>query len=165
MSILGSKWTIGLLIPIGIYLILWLFGKKSVQAEVTVNAQIDEVWNALTEADKIKEWNKVLIPVEGSLIENGTIKYQFYQEENGELAVMSANVVELVQSELINQKGGIPSILTFDHRYIITQNAGLIQIKIMEEYRGAMVPFWNPKPVGKAYERLLIQLKTFLENG
>ena len=165
MSILSSKWIIGLLILIGSYLILWIIGKKSVEAETAINASGDEVWEALTTVEKVKKWNGVLIPVEGEMQAGSVIKYEFYQEENGEVAVMNAKVVEVSTQELINQRGGIPTILTFDHRYILTKNEGQTLVKIKEEYRGVMVPFWNPDPVEKAYERLLTQLKTFLENG
>ena len=165
MSILSSKWTIGLSILVASYLILWLAGKKSVEAEVTIEASADEVWEALTDLEKVRQWNKVLIPVEGQMSVNNKIRYEFYQEEDGKAAVMDAKIEEVVKSSLINQKGGIPTVITFDHHYVLSDNENKTTVKIFEEYQGVMVPFWNPEPVEKAYERLLAQLKTFVENG
>ncbi len=161
MAILGSKWAIAVLVFTVAIIVLFLIGKKSVRSEVSIEASEQEIWFALTEMKQIKAWNKVLVPVEGEMTAGGIIKYEFYQEENGKAAVMDANVKQLITNKIINQTGGIPGILTFDHKYIINQST----VAIDEQYRGIMVPFWNPAPVEKAYERLLLQLKKHIENG
>jgi len=164
MSILSSKWVLGLVILLVTYLAVWFIGKKSVVSEIRINTTSALVWEALTDAEQVRKWNSVLIPADGNIQEGSKITYEFYQEENGKAAVMDAQVIQLIYAELINQKGGIPSVLTFDHRYIISSNDSSTTVKIREVYRGVMVPFWNPIPVEKAYDRLLVQLKTHLEN-
>ena len=164
MAFLTSKWVIAILIVVVILVVLFMIGRKSVSTEVQIKASQDAVWQALSDASVVKEWNKVLIPVEGELAEGNSIKYEFYQDEGGEAAAIDAKVKQISQAELINQQGGIPFILTFDHKYIIESTESGTTVRINEKYRGIMVPFWNPAPVEAAYSRLLQQLKDHLEN-
>lgn len=165
MAMLKSKWILFVGIPLLAIAILYLIGKKSVRAEVSIVANPQNVWSTLTNVAQVKDWNKVLIPIEGDLAEGSTVKYEFYQEENGKAAILGAKVKQLTVAELINQTGGVPGVLTFDHKYILERIDAGTKVTIHEEYRGIMVPFWNPDPVEKAYERLLVQLKNQLENG
>ncbi len=159
MALLGSKWLIAVLVILALLVILYFVGRKSVHAEVVIEASPEEVWLVLTDISKIKDWNTVLIPIEGELTEGATLTYEFYQDESGDAAVMGGKVKQIIEQELINQGGGMQGILTFDHQYILTQIDGQTKVTIHEEYRGIMVPFWNPKPVGEAYERLLASLQ------
>ena len=159
MAIFSSKWAIAGLIILSILIFLLIVGRKSAHAEVIIEANPAQVWQNLAEVSKVKVWNTVLIPIEGQLQEGTKVTYEFYQEQGGKAAVMSANVKEIVPSKLINQTGGMPLILTFNHKYRIEPFGGQTKVIIHEEYRGVMVPFWNPSPVEKAYERLLDELK------
>ena len=165
MWLLTSKWSIAGLILIGLILLLLIIGRKSVSAEVTIRASQAEVWRALTDPALIRIWNKVLVPVEGRLQEGAKVTYEFYQEPQGKPAVMAAQVKQLIINELINQKGGMMGVLTFDHRYILSATDQGTTVRIHERYRGIMVPFWDPAPVEHAYERLLLALKQELEKG
>lgn len=147
-----------------IIIVLLFLGKKSVSTEVMIKASKEEVWSALSKASTIQKWNKVLIPLEGEVKEGTKVKYEFHQEENGKPSKIDATVIAVESYELINQNGGITLILTFNHKYIIEVTNLGTKVKIHEEYRGMMVPFWNPAPVELAYKRLLLQLKTYLEN-
>ena len=159
MALLNSKWGLIILGLVLILVLLFVLGRKSVRAEIQINASPDQVWAVLTDISAVKEWNKVLIPVDGNLETGSTLKYEFYQEEGGKAAVMDARVRQMVKPEMINQAGGLTGILTFDHRYILQPSENGTLVTIHEKYRGIMVPFWNPAPVEKAYERLLFQLK------
>ena len=165
MSILSSKWIMALAIVLAVLVLLWVIGKKSAKAEIVIHASPEDVWAVLTDTRTVKNWNKVLIPIQGNLHEGNTVKYEFYQEENGKAAVMDAKVKQLTTNSMINQSGGFPGIMTFDHKYIIDPTESATTVKIYEVYRGIMVPFWNPTPVEKSYERLLLQLKNHVENG
>ena len=56
-------------------------------------------------------------------------------------------------------KGGMTGILTFNHKYILEKTGTVTKVIVHEEYKGIMVPFWNPSSVEKAYEKLLLELK------
>lgn len=158
-----SKWIFVLLSLTLILGLLLMLGRKSVHTEIWVEAEVAELWAALTKPAQIHKWNNVLVPIDGTLKEGHTIQYEFYQNEGGKAAVISARVKKVETSQLINQSGGIPGLLTFDHKYIIEPQGAKIKVTIHEEYRGIMVPFWNPAPVEKAYTRLLQSLKVYVE--
>lgn len=153
-----------IVIPIAALLILYLIGNKSVSASIQIEASQDEVWKTLTDFETIKDWNQVLVPEDGNLIEGTSINYVFYQEEDAKPASMAAKVKAVEPNQHINQGGGLPSVLTFDHHYRLQESEGTTTVTINESYRGIMVPFWNPEPVETAYGRLLNQLKTRVEN-
>ncbi len=159
MALLSSKWILIPLIIVVVLVVLLLLGRKSVRTQITIQASPEEVWAVLTDVPRIGEWNNVLIPVKGELEEGSKVTYEFYQDEGGTAAVMDAKVRCLTPSELINQAGGMPGILTFDHSYRLSGDGDSTTVEIFEEYRGVMVPFWNPHPVEKAYERLLSLLR------
>ncbi len=158
MAILSSKWVIAVIILLLILLFLFIIGKKSVHTEIKIQAPPSAVWSVLTDLPGIREWNQVLIPIEGELIEGNLIKYEFHQDETS-TSVMSAKVIQLIPEKLINQKGGMEGILTFNHKYILESVEEGTKVTIHEDYRGIMVPFWNPAPVEKAYAQLLKSLK------
>ncbi|MCT4624710.1 MAG: SRPBCC family protein [Schleiferiaceae bacterium] len=163
MSILSSKWMIAAMVLVAVLLILYIMGKKEVKTSVEINASSETVWNALKDAESIKAWNKVLIPEEGDYAEGNTIKYRFVQEGKKD-QLMDASVLKIETGKLINQGGGVPGILTFNHSYIIEPSGNATRVTIHEKYRGIMVPFWNPASVETAYTKLLGQLKSYVEN-
>ena len=132
---------IAVAIILAIFLILLAIGRKSAHAEVTIPTQPEIVWENLSNVSKVKAWNSILIPIAGELKEGSKVTYEFYQDEGGKAAVMSAAVKEIVPLKMINQTGGMPLILTFDHKYLIEQVPEGTKVTIHEEYRGVMVPF------------------------
>jgi len=143
----------------------WL-GLKSVETEIIINAAPETVWSVLTDFEKHKEWNEVLIPIKGELKEGSEITYEFHQDENN-ISKIPATVMEIVPNRLLNQRGGISTILTFDHKYILETVEEGTKLTIYEEYTGVGVHFWDETPVLKAYERLakLIQKRVHALTG
>ncbi len=154
-----TKLSIAALVLVSVLLILYLLGRKSVHTEVSIPASPKAVWAVLTDFSTVSEWNEVLVPVEGELEVGNEITYQFFQEPEGEATEMTARVEELETEQLIRQSGGMTGILTFNHQYQLEAEGIGTRVTIHEEYRGIMVPFWNPDPVEKAYGRLLNSLK------
>ncbi len=142
--------------------LLILFGRKSVHHEITISASPEKVWKVLTDMDKFPEWNPVMELLEGEVKEGNQVKYQFTQDENSESEI-GATIKEIIPNKLLNQNGGIPLLLTFDHRYILAPMGEQTKVIIHEDYRGIGVNFWNPKPVEEAYERLNKALKLRVE--
>lgn len=159
MAIFTNKWTLIIGAIVVILLLLYLLGRKSVHTELTISASPQEVWKALMDPGS---WNPVLIPIEGDLVEGSNIKYKFVQDENT-TSEIPAKVKKIVERALLNQTGGMAGILTFDHRYILEADEDGTKVTIHEDYRGIMVPFWNPAPVEKAYEKLIKALKNKVE--
>ncbi len=149
-------------IAILLLLILVLTGRKSVHHEILIKATPDAVWSVLMDAKSYQEWNPVLIPIEGELVEGARIRYLFRQDEQNESEIPST-VRQLIPQQLLNQGGGMPGVLTFDHRYILEEMADGTKVTIHEDYRGIGVHFWNPAPVEQAYGRLNEALKRTVE--
>ena len=59
----------------------------------------------------------------------------------------------------INQVGGIPGVLTFDHTWRIDPVPDGSKVTQHEEYRGLYVWFWDPSWVEDAYGAGLVALR------
>lgn len=127
-----------------------LFGCASVHTERIIPAAPDKVWSVLTAIDEVKLWNPVLIPLEGSYQEGEKLKYRMVQPDGKESEVC-ARVVKLIPGQLLNQRGGIPGILTFNHSWILEQVEEGTKVIQHEEYRGIGVWFWDYSWVEPAY--------------
>ena len=96
-------------------------------------------------------------------IENGSrLLYEFTQDKNTKSEI-SITVKEITPNKLLNQVGGIPFILTFNHTYTLVPNGDATKVIIHEDYNGIGVNFWNPQPVEIAYGRLNEALKKRVE--
>lgn len=152
-----------LLIPLALLVILYFTGRKSVHHEITINATPDEVWSVLTDTDKYKDWNPVMLLKEGSVQEGQKVVYQFTQAEGNQYDI-TTTVKKVTENKLLNQGGGMPGLLTFNHQYILEPSGNGTKLTIHEDYGGIGVNFWNPKPVQAAYERLNEAIKERVES-
>lgn len=148
---------------VAVLVILVFTGRKSVHHEITIDATPEKVWQVLTDMEKYPEWNPTMQLVSGEVKEGNKVRYQFTQDPEN-VSEMDAVVVEVSPNEVLNQKGGMPMILTFDHRYIIEESGNQTKMTIHEDYAGIGVNFWNPKAVEEAYGRLNEALKARVES-
>lgn len=163
MEFLTSKWMIVLYLLIGLFCFLMILGEKSVHSKITINATPDKVWEVITTTSQYNKWNSVMALLEGTMEEGNLVKYRFTQAE-GKSYDIPSKVKKIIPLSLLNQGGGTYGIITFDHKYILVENNGKTELTIHETYRGAFVPFWNPKPVKKAYDRLNKDIKNRVES-
>ena len=160
---MNSKILILLFALVAILLILYLTGRKSVHHEITIHATPEKVWSVLTDTQTYESWNPVMKLIEGQIQEGNKVIYQFTQDANN-VSQIPSTVKEIIPNQLLNQGGGIPLILTFDHKYILKPTPNGTQLIIHEDYRGIGVNFWNPKPVEEAYGRLNRAIKIHAES-
>ena len=163
MELLTSKWIIGLYILVGLGCFLMLIGKKSVHSKISIDATPSQVWEVITNTSQYNEWNSVMLLLEGSIKEGDLVKYRFTQEE-GKYYDIPSRVKKIIPTSLLNQGGGTFGIITFDHKYILNEKKGETELVVHEDYRGVFVPFWNPEPVQKAYDRLNEDIKNRVES-
>ena len=147
-----------------VIIILIFTGKKSVHHEITIEAPSQKVWETLINMSEYPNWNPVMKLIDGEVKEGCKVKYQFIQDADN-ISEIPASVIQIVPKELLNQKGGLPLILTFNHKYILESSGNSTRVTIHEDYRGIGVNFWNPKPVEEAYARLNFALKKRLEEN
>lgn len=147
-----------------VIIILIFTGRKSVHHEITIEAPSQKVWETLINMSEYPNWNPVMKLIDGEVKEGCKVKYQFIQDADN-ISEIPASVIQIVPKELLNQKGGLPLILTFNHKYILESSGNSTRVTIHEDYRGIGVNFWNPKPVEEAYARLNFALKKRLEEN
>jgi hypothetical protein len=147
-----------------VIIILIFTGRKSVHHEITIEAPSQKVWETLINMSEYPNWNPVMKLIDGEVKEGCKVKYQFIQDADN-ISEIPASVIQIVPKELLNQKGGLPLILTFNHKYILESSGNSTRVTIHEDYRGIGVNFWNPKPLEEAYARLNFALKKRLEEN
>ena len=152
-----------ILVVLAILVILYLLGRKSVHHEITIAAEPGKVWAVLIDTDQYESWNPVMKLLEGEIKEGAKVKYEFTQDADN-VSVIPSVVKKIVPNQLLNQGGGLPLLLTFNHQYILEQAGKGTKLTIHEDYRGIGVNFWNPAPVEQAYGRLNAAIKERVES-
>lgn len=158
-----NKFLIILLVIAVILVILIFTGKKSVRHELVINASPEKVWQVLTNTDAYAEWNPIMQLVKGDIKVGNKVTYKFTQDSAVSYEV-PITVKQIIPNKLLNQKGGTPLILTYDHKYTLEPQGDKTKVIISEDYNGIGVNFWNPALVGKAYGILNEALKRKVES-
>lgn len=136
-----------------VLLTLSLTGCKSVHTELVMQAPVEKVWQTISQTDEYDRWNPVIKEFKGKVEAGEDVSFLFIQSEDKSYTI-SAKIKQIKPNELLNQGGGIPLILTYDHKYILEAVPEGTKVTIHEDYRGIGVWFWSPAPVEKAYIRL-----------
>ena len=157
-----SKW----IILVGLLLItlvaLALLAQKSVRADLTIHADPEQVWSVLTDPDSYRDWNPILVSVEGAFVEGQVVTVEMRNPDDT-VTVVTPRVKKVVPNAELNQVGGIPGVLTFDHTWRLEAVDGGTRVTQFEEYRGIGVLFWDPAWVEAAYRRANENLKLRIE--
>lgn len=157
------RWLLwGLAIALGAASTLALTGKGEFRAEATIAAPPEKVWAVLTDAASYAEWNPVLVKVEGTFAEGETVTTTVLFPD-GDRTPLSGDVVKLVDNALIQQKGGIPGFVTFNHIWRLEPVAGGTKVTQYEIDRGLYMWFWDSGWVEPAYKKATEALKAYVE--
>ena len=135
-----------------------IFGHGVVHTEIVIPASPAEVWAVLTDGPGYKDWNPVLVPVEGQLKQRQTLKY-LMTDNTGKQSEVKSKVIEMIDEKKLNQFGGMRGILTFDHQWLLEPVEGGTKVIQHEEYRGIGVWFWDYSWVEPAYTKANEALK------
>lgn len=142
---------------------LYVVGNNSVHHEIIINQPPEKIWQVLTDTDQYDAWNPVMKLLEGEIKEGNKVKYRFTQDEKN-ISEIPSTVKEVIPNKLLNQGGGLPFVITFDHQYILEPKGEHTRLIIHEDYQGIWVNFWNPTPVELAYKRLNEAIKKRAES-
>ena len=159
---LQSKLLIALGIIVLLLAVLYFLGRKSVHHEILIDASPEKVWTVLLDTDSYDDWNPVMKLLEGDVKEGNRVKYRFTQDA-GNSSEIPSTVKKIIPHQLLNQGGGMPGVVTFDHKYILESADQGTKLTIHEDYAGIYVNFWDPTPVGEAYGRLCEAIKARVE--
>lgn len=139
-----------------------LTGHKTISAGGFIAASPNKVWQALMDTEAYGEWHPVLVEFAGPFEEGKSVSFKL-KNEAGEISDMEAEVYELRANETLNQGGGIPLILTFDHRWILSEEEGGTRLVQREDFRGIGVWFWDPSWFETAYGDAIQNLRQRVE--
>ncbi|MEM7084451.1 MAG: SRPBCC family protein [Pseudomonadota bacterium] len=145
-----SKWLIAVILLLVILAALAFFSRKSVRAELAIAANPTEVGSTITDPDSYPSWNPILIEVNGRFIEGETLAVVM-KNDDGSTTNVQAKARKVVPNSTLNQVGGIPGVLTFDHTWRLEETDEGTRVTQFEQYRGIGVLFWDPSSVQRAY--------------
>ena len=107
-----KRWMVAdTVLPALVFVTLYLLGRETFHAEITIEATPEEVWSVLTDAPGYAAWNSLLVPVGGDFSEGAEVEYQMTQP-NGKQSTMKTRVRKMVALEVLSQHAGIPGVLT-----------------------------------------------------
>lgn len=148
-------WLVAPLVLLGV---VSAFTTKEFHAEAVIEAPPERVWAVLIDTAAYSEWNPVFVRVQGDYAEGVTIKNSVMFPK-GEAVEMDARVEAFVRARELRQTGGIPLVLTFDHRWILEPVEGGTRVIQHEIDRGFYLWFWDSDWVEPAYQRTVDALR------
>ena len=158
----SAKWLILALVAVAVLAGAVLLPRKSAHAELVFEQAPEEVWAALMDTSVQSDWNPIFESVEGAYRVGATMQYGMVTAD-GSIAPVESRVVEMVPNKLLNQLGGYPGILTFDHQWILEATPEGTRVVQHEEYRGIGVLFVDVSYVPSLYQQGLVALRSRLD--
>ena len=158
----STKWLSLSLVAIALIASAVLLPRKIVHAELVFRTAPGEVWAALMDTSVQSDWNPIFDSVEGVYEVGATIRYGMVTSD-GSVTPVRSRVIEMVPNKLLNQFGGYPGIITFDHRWILEATPEGTRVVQREEYRGVGVLFVDVGYVPDMYQQGLVALRSRLD--
>jgi len=151
-----------LIVLIVVIALLAITGKSSVHQEILIQSTPEKVWNTLLNTGDYN-WNPVMQLQHGELEEGQKVTYLFTQDEETSYEIRT-EVIQITKESLLHQRGGVPMIITFNHKYILQKKDSGTLLIIHEDYSGIYTHFWNTAAVNDAYARLANAIKKQVES-
>jgi len=148
-------WTtvkLGLLVVVAIAAASFLTS-KTFRAEIVVPAAPEDVWAVLMDTGSYPEWNPVFVVVDGQYAEGAKLVNKV-RDPAGKILEMTAKVRTLTPNRELRQAGGVPGVITFDHRWLLEPVEGGTRVTQHEVDRGAFLWFWNADWIEPAYGKV-----------
>ena len=157
------RWIVGIVVLLALALvILFLLGRKTFHAEITIDATPEEVWSVLTDVSNYAAWNPLLVPISGEIREGAEVEYRMTQPD-GTQSIMKSRVGKVVALKELHQSAGTPGILTARHSYRLEPTQGGTRLIQHEVDNGVAMLFWDSSWVQPTYEEVNQALKLRVE--
>ena len=158
-----TKWIFGTVALLALTLvILFLLGRKTFHAEITIDATPEEVWSVLVDVSGYAAWNPLLVPISGEIREGAEVEYRMTQP-NGAQSTMKSRIGKVVALKELHQRAGIPGVLTAHHSYRLEPTQGGTRVIQHEIDNGVAMLFWDSSWVQPTYEKVNQALKLRVE--
>lgn len=135
-----------------------VLSNKTYRVERVINAPPEKIWEVLMDTSKYADWNPVFVKVEGAYAEGGEVVNTF-KDPSGKLHEVTNQVTRLEPNRLLQQKGGVPGIITFDHQWLLEPVDGATKVAQYEVDRGIYVWFWDDSWIVPKYTEVLVALE------
>lgn len=116
---------------------------KEIRAETTIHAPIERVWQILTDADRLPDWNPFLTRMRGELRRGARLEVRI--RPPGRRAMTFRPVVRVAEPpHRLAWLGrlGLPGIFDGEHTHTLERvDADTTRYVQSERFRGALVPF------------------------
>lgn len=157
------KWIVGIVVSLALALvILFLLGRKTFHAEITIDASPEEVWFVLTDVPNYAAWNPLLVPISGEIREGAEVEYRMTLPD-GTQSIMKSRVRKVIALKELHQHAGIPGFLTAHHSYRLEPTQGGTRLIQHEVDNGVAMLFWDSSWVQPTYEEVNQALKRRVE--
>lgn len=133
-------------------LILAAVTKKVFHVEIEIAAPPEAVWAVLTDTERYAEWNPTQVEIRGAHAVGSKLVAVFDAPEVTPFEV-ELTVSEMDAPHLLRQRGGVPGIITFDHRWMISPTEHGSLVVQHEVDRGIYLLFWDSSWIEPAYQR------------
>ena len=157
-----KKWLIGGLVGFALVVVAGSLTRKSVRAEIVIEASPDDVWSVITDPTTYGEWNPIFVAYEGTFAQGNTVSLRMKMGD-GDATPVQVLVKDFVPNEWLHQGGGYPVILTYDHNWFLESVPEGTKVTQYEYYTGLYVLAWDPMPARLLYEAGNENLKARLE--
>ena len=125
---------------------------KTFRAEIVIPAPPEAVWSVLVDTAAYPEWNPVFVRVDGAYAEGRKVR-NTVRDPNGANLEITALVKTMRPPAELRQSGGVPGVLTFDHRWLLESVENGTRVTQLEVDRGMGLWFWNSDWIEPAYAR------------
>ena len=163
MTMLTSKWFIVLALVAAVLIVVFVASKTEMHAEIVIDAPPEKVWAVLVDTEKYPEWNPVFVKVDGELGPDAKVTNHVVQPGK-EPVEMGSTVRAWNPGNELNQGGGVPGLLTFDHRYTLRPEGDDTRVIQHEVDQGFYMYLWDSSWVEPAYARVNEALKARVED-
>ena len=148
VKIIGSAF----LVAAGVAVLLGAITKKIFHVEIEIAAPPEAVWDVLTDTEHYQEWNPTQVEIRGAHALGSKLVAVFDAPEVTPFEV-ELTVSEMEAPHLLRQRGGVPGIITFDHRWTVTPTEHGSLVVQHEVDRGIYLLFWDSSWIEPAYKR------------
>ncbi|MEX0347458.1 MAG: SRPBCC family protein [Rhizobiaceae bacterium] len=145
------RWGVSLIVVAAV--VLTFTGKKTFHVEITIPAPPEAVWAVLTDAEGYAQWNPVFVNVEGEFKPGSTVRTTVKEPGKPDV-VLSSEITKFVPAKELNQYGGIPGFITFDHLWRLEPVEGGTRAVLDEVDRGFYAWFWSSDWVEPSYREM-----------
>ncbi len=158
-----TKWIVGITVSLALALVvLFVLGRETFHAEITIDATPEEVWSVLIDVSGYADWNPLLVPISGEIVEGAEVVYRMTQPD-GTQSNMTSGIGKMIALKELHQHAGIPGILTAHHSYLLEPTQGGTRLIQHEVDNGIAMLFWDSSWVQPTYEKVNQALKLHIE--